>query len=536
MNENHHPAESEKETIVEFKNVSKSYESQLILKDLNFKIFNGEFLSIVGPSGCGKTTILRLMKGLIKPDAGEIFYNEEIIGCTQDIGIVFQGVNLLPWRSVTENIQLPLELRRKKIADHKDRIADIISIVGLNDSEHKYPNQLSGGMKQLAALAKLMADDDKIILLDEPFASLDPGIRERMAKKLHQLWRETKSTIVFVTHYIDEAVYLSDRILVLSSKPSGISSIHDVSKHNGGTFNAFKFSVSDEIKKSMVQDDSKQHDERTLTDKTNSFKYKFTSKIKSRSSYLLSALLIFVLLFIWKGILSVSHYPEFILPAPETVALRFLESIRVNQLFMHAGVTYIESMAGFILGSFVGMLSGYMLAKVPFLERMLYPYITASQTTPIVAIAPLIALWFGFGMLSKIFISALIVLFPVLITTITAVREVSREMGEMMKGLGATRLQTILHLEIPGSLPYLFSTMKVAITLSLVGAVVGEFVSSNRGLGYLIIASKGVLDTPLLFVTIIALAIVGFILYTSIIILEKVFFKSKTKYMHTKST
>jgi len=254
------------------------------------------------------------------------------------------------------------------------------------------------------------------------------------------------------------------------------------------------------------------------------------SIIKGKLGYLFSPVVAVLIIFLWKSIISITSYPEFILPSPEVVGSRFIEALSNNNLLMHTGVTLFEAIIGFMLGFMVGTLIGYLLSKIPFLEKMFYPYITASQTTPIIAIAPLIALWFGFGLTSKIFISALIVFFPVLITTITGIREISSEMGEIMKGLGANRFQTLLKLEIPGTLPYLFATMKVAVTLSLVGAVVGEFVSSNKGLGYLVIASKGVLDTPLLFVTIVTLAIVGISLYSLIVILEKVIFRNKTGY------
>ncbi|MEE4312633.1 MAG: ATP-binding cassette domain-containing protein [candidate division KSB1 bacterium] len=521
------PAE-DREIILEFKNISKYYGETEILQDISCRIHEGEFVSIVGPSGCGKTTILRIIKGLLMPDSGKVYYNRRIIRSRRDIGFIFQGSNLLPWRTVMENIRLPLEISRRDSAENQAKIKEFISLTGLAGSEDKYPHQLSGGMKQLAALAKALVDDDKIILMDEPFASLDPATREMMAKKLHAIWKKTNTTIIFVTHFIDEAVFLSDKIIALSSKPGRVLKVARTSDYNGGNYNSYKYSISSKIGELMTSENGS--GQGRMKRQNNNTNKSLSNVMKGKLGYIMSFSLLILFILLWKGILNISDYPEFILPSPGVVLSRFFEALSNNDLLMHTGITFFEAVTGFIIGTFIGVSAGYPLSKIPLLEKMLYPYITASQTTPIIAVAPLLALWFGFGLTSKIFISALIVLFPVLLATITSIRTVERDLGDIMRALGASRLQTLLKLELPGSLPYLFSTMKVAITLSLIGAVVGEFVSSNRGLGYLIIAAKGVLDTPLLFVTIFMLAFVGITLYSSVILIEKMLFRSRGYY------
>ncbi len=513
-----------REIILELKHIHKSYQNVKILKDIHFPIHKGEFVSIVGPSGCGKTTLLRIIKGLTLPDSGKIVYNRKLLKGHEDIGIIFQGPNLLPWRTVEGNIRLPMEINHHIDDSIQEKIDGVIRLTGLNGAEKKYPHQLSGGMKQLAALAKSLVEDDKLILMDEPFASLDPMTREVMAKKVHAIWKETHTTIIFVTHFIDEAVFLSDRIIVLSPKPSRIQCIANTSEFNGGTYNCYRYPVSQMISQLMHP----QNGAEAWIEKKNVENRQKKNLLRGKSGYLFSPLIALLIIFLWKLGIAINSYPEFLLPSPETVAKRFIEALTVNQLLMHTSITLFESIVGFIAGFAIGVLMGYPLSKIPFLEKMFYPYITASQTTPIIAIAPLIALWLGFGLSSKVFISALIVLFPVLLTTVTGIRIIDQELGDIMRGHGANRRQTLLKLEIPGSLPYLFATMKVAITLSLIGAVVGEFVSSNRGLGYLVIAAKGVMDTPLLFVTISMLAILGISLYSVIIFFEKVIFRSKT--------
>lgn len=520
------PKQQSKEIILECEHIHKNFQGIEVLKDISFKVHKGEFISIVGPSGCGKTTILKIIKGLLSPDSGQVIYNRKSLKSSQNIGIIYQGSNLLPWRTVEDNIRLPLEIHPQIGKDVSKKIKSVIKLTGLNGSENKYPHQLSGGMKQLAAIAKALVDEDKIILMDEPFASLDPTTREEMAKKLYYLWKNTNTTIIFVTHFIDEAVFLSDKIIVLSPLPCKIQYITQTSSFNGGTYNSFKYPISKTINQLMNPKDRtdpvKIH--QPPTKQTNG------SLLHGKLGYIFSPILAGLIILLWKLIISLTSYPEFILPTPEAVGNRFLEALNYNHLLMHTGVTLTESVIGFLLGFTAALLVGYVLAKIPFLEKIFYPYITASQTTPIIAIAPLVALWFGFGMSSKIFISALIVFFPVLLTTIAGIREISGTMGEIMQGLGANRFQTLIKLEFPGTMPYLFATIKVGITLSLVGAVVGEFVSSNKGLGYLVVASKGILDTPLLFVTIITLALVGIFLYSIVIIMEKVVFRSKTNY------
>ncbi len=517
---------SDRPELFRCEHISKQFHRQPVLNNINFSVNQGEFVSIVGPSGCGKTTLLRIIRGFIKPDDGAILFNDDWSQGQNEIGVIFQHINLLPWRTVTDNIRLPLELKNVPVAEIEARVANVLEITGLQGAESRYPYQLSGGMKQLAALAKALMNDDKLILMDEPFASLDPATREAMAKKLHRLWKETNTTILFVTHFIDEAVFMSDRVVLLSSRPATVKYIADTSSCNGGDYTSFRYPVSVAISQAMdTNGDLLVHDNDTLP--VHNEKHPGAS---IKWAYALSPLIAVLLLLVWEGLVRANAYPEFILPSPAVVWQRFLDA-GFSYLMYHLSVTAIEAICGFGLGAGIGLLLGYMLAKFPFLEKVVYPYITASQTTPIIAIAPLLALWFGFGMLSKVVVAALIVFFPVLVTTITSLREISSELSDLMRDLNASKWQTFLRLEIPGALPYLFATMKVAITLSLIGAVVGEFVSSNRGLGYLVIASKGVLDTPLLFVTIAALAVTGVSLYSFIMLLEKLVFRSKSGYV-----
>jgi NitT/TauT family transport system ATP-binding protein len=190
------------------------------LGGFDIEVAEGEFLSILGPSGCGKSTFLNVVLGLTKPDSGEVLMRGKPIGGPGgDRAMVFQEFGLLPWRTVQHNIELGLEL--KKVAAEKRRaIAErLVVLVGLAGFEQHYPHELSGGMKQRVGLARALATDPDVLLMDEPFAALDAQTRDLMQAELLRIWREARKTVLFVTHQIDEAIYLSDRVMVMSKRP-----------------------------------------------------------------------------------------------------------------------------------------------------------------------------------------------------------------------------------------------------------------------------------------------------------------------------
>jgi NitT/TauT family transport system ATP-binding protein len=191
-----------------------------VLRDVSFQIKPQEFLCVVGPSGCGKTTLLKILAGLLTPSEGKvIFEGEQVTKPRRKIGFVFQQANLMPWRTVEDNIGLPLELQGINGTEVQLKTSDLIELVGLANFEKTYPRDLSGGMAQRVAIARALIHDPDILLLDEPFGALDALTRERMATELMRIWGAQKVTVVMVTHSISEAVLLSDRILVLGPRP-----------------------------------------------------------------------------------------------------------------------------------------------------------------------------------------------------------------------------------------------------------------------------------------------------------------------------
>ncbi len=228
------------------------------------------------------------------------------------------------------------------------------------------------------------------------------------------------------------------------------------------------------------------------------------------------------ILLLWQATVQVGRYPEFVLPAPLDVARKFVSALASGLLWTHLRVTLAETLLGFALGFGTATLVGYWLAKQPLAERFVAPWLVAMQAVPVVAVAPLLVIWFGFGIMSKVVVCALIVFFPVLINTIVGVRSVDSEWLELMRVLRASRWQRFWLVELPAALPVLFGGIKLGVTLAVVGAVVGEFVGAREGLGALInIARGGLYDTPLLFVALLSLAGMALALYGAVSLVER---------------
>ena len=213
--------------------ISKTFENLdgnefIALSHLNFSIKAGEFVSLVGPSGCGKTTLLRLIAGLDRPTTGQLFLDgKEITTTSYERGLVFQNPKLYPWLNIYENIAFGLKAR--KIFNKKDNEVDFfMDLVGLKGFEKSYPHHLSGGMAQRAALARALINHPKVLLLDEPLGALDAFTRVNMQDEIIKIWRERKTTMVMVTHDVEEAIYMSDRVFVMTPRPAKVSSIIEV--------------------------------------------------------------------------------------------------------------------------------------------------------------------------------------------------------------------------------------------------------------------------------------------------------------------
>lgn len=222
------------DVLIEIANLDKIYPSRdggsiNALQNINLSVEDGEFVTVVGPSGCGKSTLLKILTGTLKKTAGRItIRGREVDGPSRDLGIVFQAPVLLPWRNILQNVLLPSEIQKLDLAEYDKRARELLKLVGLEGFEKKYPGELSGGMQQRVGICRALVHDPALLLMDEPFGALDAMTREQMNLELLRIWSENRKTVMLVTHSIPEAVFLADRVVVMSPRPGRIAEIIEV--------------------------------------------------------------------------------------------------------------------------------------------------------------------------------------------------------------------------------------------------------------------------------------------------------------------
>jgi NitT/TauT family transport system ATP-binding protein len=219
--------------VIAIRHLSKVYGGRggdvTALSDIDCTIGDGEFMSIVGPSGCGKSTLLKILAGLLQRSGGEALLNgTPIDGPRKDIGVVFQSPVLFPWRTVLGNVLLPVDVQQLGREKMQQRAFDLLNMVGLKDFEHRYPWELSGGMQQRVALVRALIHNPAILLMDEPFGALDALTREAMNVELQRIWMESRKTVVFITHSTSEAVFLGDRVMVMTPRPGKVEDMLEI--------------------------------------------------------------------------------------------------------------------------------------------------------------------------------------------------------------------------------------------------------------------------------------------------------------------
>lgn len=212
---------------LEVRNLSKSFAIQggslTVLEDINLQLFPREFVCLVGSSGCGKSTLLNIVAGLVNPSSGSVLVDDRAVtGPGSDRGMVFQNYTLYPWLTVSQNIAFGLQLRKMPMAEQRDRIDYYLNVVGLTQFAKSYPKQLSGGMKQRVAIARALANEPAVLLMDEPFGALDAQTKEQMQQFLLELWEQTHVTVLMITHDVEEAIFLSQRVYVMSARPGRV--------------------------------------------------------------------------------------------------------------------------------------------------------------------------------------------------------------------------------------------------------------------------------------------------------------------------
>jgi len=220
--------------MLSIKNLNKTYHTEegdevVALSDINLDVADKEFVCFIGPSGCGKTTLLRIIAGLEEPDSGTLTVNNEpITGPGPNRGMVFQEYSLFPWRTVLKNITFSLEMKKIPKSEREKISRDFLELVGLSKFAESYPHELSGGMKQRVAIARALVNDPDVLLMDEPFGAVDAQTRNRLQHELLNIWEKKKKTVLFITHSVDEAVFLADKVVVFTARPGRIKEVFSI--------------------------------------------------------------------------------------------------------------------------------------------------------------------------------------------------------------------------------------------------------------------------------------------------------------------
>jgi NitT/TauT family transport system ATP-binding protein len=509
------------ESVIEAKSLGFSFSRKPIIESLSFTVSAGSFITFLGPSGCGKTTLLNLIAGIYRPVSGELQVR------TSRISFVFQNEALLSWRTTLGNVLLPLELAGKHVTEEmRGRALKVLGDLGLAGCEGFYPSQLSGGMKKRVELARALVTEPELLILDEPFSSLDIITREKLNILLRALHRRTRCTVVMVTHSVEEACFLSDRIVVFTSLPAQVFDVRELGKNGEEPPDQYLLSPAERdaaagIRKharvlwASVPEAVSRKGAGAEPEAEAAAAGGWTGFFKRFYGWMLIPVELAALYFILVFLKVHVPIPDYILPHPWGILARFAETLASGAIFPDLGMTVYESLLGFAAAFAVTLALGYAIARSRLLSRLLMPYLIASNTIPSLALAPFLVLWFGFGATPRIITSVIVIFFPMLVTNISAIGMAEKRLAQLLAFFRPPRWQRFARFELPASLPMVAAGVKVSITLSVIGAVVGEFVSGNRGLGSLVSIAKANFDVELMFVGLLWLVILGLAYYAA---------------------
>ena len=534
-----------------------------VLQDLTFSVKRGSFVTFIGPSGSGKTTLLHILGNMYRSYEGSLTVRSE------HLSFVFQAESLLEWKNALQNVLLPFEVNgngggsREEIRERGRRM---LEMVGLSGYESYFPGELSGGMKKRVELARALVTEPDLLILDEPFSSLDLLTRERLNVLLREIHRDTGCTVVLVTHSVEEACYLSNEIQVLSSVPARIVAVESIDRYrqeqrlqtaegcddpsevqsldpelrpsdelrpsegrDGGDGSAttpaqrgdeiFVLSEAEYRANRELRNAARSLWRRPVTEATAPGAsrtaiqrpgFQSDSVWKNVGIFLSELAVAFILLAVLKGTLPI---PDLLFPHPWGILTRFFSTFGNPQVIRDLGVTVSESLSGFAIAFGLTMMLGYGIAKSRRASQLLMPGLIVANTIPSVALAPFLVLWFGFGLAPKVVTSVIVIFFPMLINNIAAIRTADERLSNLKRFYDPGWVKAFTLFELPAALPMVFSGVKVSITLSVIGAVVGEFVSGSEGLGALVSRAKANFDTELMFAGLIWLALLGLTYY-----------------------
>lgn len=491
------------ETIFEIKNLKFSYPQshEILFQNFSLSLQKNEILAIVGRSGCGKSTLLKLIFGILKPQNGQVCHT------AKHAVYISQEEALIPWKTVLNNMLLPFKLYGQQITPEVTQRANkLLADAGLDSHTDKLARELSGGMRKRLELARSLLQNPDFLLMDEPFSSLDVFTREQMVLLCKKLQQEHQFAMVFVTHHAEEAVFLGDKVIVLGNHPVQI--VYQENLPDKSSENLFSLQTQEEnTTKTIHHVLSSSCDTYCQSDIPAHIKGK--SWLQNFAGTMVALVAILIIMAIISLGKTLFNWPDYLVPYPKDIFLLFFNTLWDNSLVTDILSTISVSMGGFILAFIITIPLGYLIACSKTAAQVLLPPVIVFNTLPIIALTPFFLLWFGLTMMTKVLITLLIIFFPLLIITRQAFILARQQTFIHRSNFVGTPVRTFIYLEWPYALPTLFSGWRTALSGSIIGAVVSEFLFGSVGLGALINLAKARFDTPLMFVALIWLAILG---------------------------
>ena len=494
-----------------------------VLDHISLQVGAGEFVSVVGPSGSGKSTLLSIIAGLDDPTEGSIALDGDVnaprLG---EIGYMPQRDLLLPWRSALENAQVGMQVQGVPKREARQRAQQLFGQFGLADFERSAPHELSGGMRQRVAFARTVLAARNLMLLDEPFGALDALTRLAMQRWLLDIWGQLGKAAILVTHDPEEALLLADRVYVFSARPARVVLALEVALPRPRQADVVGTPAFAQLKARLLRALLTGQDAplEALQDQEAPQEVTLMKLWQAIRRAWPPVVLLFLLLACWQLYVQTQHIDQLILPAP----LHILSATITNRsIFLaHIGTTLYETLVGLAVSLAFGVLTAALIDLSPLLRRAIYPLLVASQAIPIVAIAPLLIFFFGFGLLPKVIVVTLICFFPITVSMADGLRSTDPELMKLYRTFGAGELTIFWRVRLPHALPSFFSGLRIAATYAVVGAFLSEYVGAIYGLGILLQYEEKSFRTDLAFGDVIITALLSISLFALVSVIERI--------------
>ena len=534
------------------------------LRDFTMTVERGEFTCVVGPTGCGKSTTLNLVTGLARPNQGEVrVFGQPVAGISPDIGFVFQADALFPWRSVLDNVAAgPIFRGAAQGRGATTRRADWIARVGLKRFEKHYPHQLSGGMRKRVALAQTFINQPKILLLDEPFSALDIQTRTLMQDELLGLWSEAQASVIFVTHDLEEAIALADKVYVLTAGPATVKAVYTIDLPRPRVTAEIRYEPAFiDYARTDLERSARGGSEAATTrpprrppepegapsmtvmhraPDPRPARHASTEPVRARDrgratprvapaaadrrSRRASAILVAVLGGWELGARFGAHRPV-LLRQPVRDRRPGLDldhggHQRRGRCGSRSSSRMEETVLGFFIGAVGGVVCGIVLGRNRLLADIFSTYIKVANSIPRVVLGSIFIIALGLGMASKVALAVVMVFFVVFANAFQGVREADRAMIANAQILGASPFQITRPVIIPSAMSWILASLHVSFGFALVGAVVGEFLGAKKGVGLLISTAQGSFNANGVFAAMVILAVLALVVEAIITLVE----------------